>query len=119
MKSMKNSVSLIGFLGSDVQCHTLSSGRKVARVSLATNEFYTDKSGQRVQQTEWHNLTAWGKLADRMEEQLEKGAMVIIEGKLVHRSYDDRNGNKRYLSEILVSGFLQPKPAKADQTEAA
>ncbi len=110
---MKNSVSLIGHLGSDVQTHTLSTGRKVARVSLATNEFYKDKSGERIQHTEWHNLTAWGNVAERMEQQLTKGTQVVIEGKLVHRSYEGKDGNTRYLSEIIVKGFVAPRPSQA------
>ena len=98
----------MGRLGSDVQCFTLSSGRKVARVSLATNEYFKDKSGERNKHTEWHNLTAWGSLAERMEKQLTKGAQVVIEGKLVHRSFQDKKGNTRYQSEIVVSSFVSP-----------
>jgi single-strand DNA-binding protein len=109
MQTMKNSVSLMGYLGSDVQCLTLSTGRKVARARLATNEYFKTKSGERSQHTEWHNLTAWGALAERMEKQLAKGTQVVVEGKLVHRSYEDRNGNTRYQSEIVVSSFLTPK----------
>lgn len=118
MQTMKNSVTLIGFLGTDIQCHTLSSGRKVAHVSLATNEYYTDKNGQRVQQTEWHNLTAWGSMAERMERQLAKGSMVIIEGKLTHHSYENLNGEKRQRSEIIVSSFMHPT-TPAENTDAA
>ena len=109
MQTMKNSVSLMGYLGSDVQCLTLSTGRKVARVRLATNEYYKTKSGEKAQHTEWHNLAAWGGLAERMEKQLTKGTQVVVEGKLVHRSYEDKNGNTRYQSEIVVSSFLTPK----------
>jgi single-strand DNA-binding protein len=115
MQTMKNSVTLMGYLGSDVQCFTLSTGRKVARVSLATNEYYKDKAGERAQHTEWHNLTAWGSVAERMERQLTKGTQVIIDGKLVHRSYEDKNGNTRYLSEIIVGSFLTPASGQAPE----
>ena len=107
---MKNSVSLMGYLGSDIQLYTLSTGRKVAKVRLATNEYYTDKSGERSKHTEWHNLTGWGTVAEQMEKQLTKGTKVIIDGKLVHRSYQDKNGKTRYLSEIIVASFLTPQP---------
>jgi single-strand DNA-binding protein len=110
---MKNSVSLLGHLGSDVQVFTLNTGKKVAKVSLATNEYFKNKAGERDQHTEWHNLTAWGSLAEKMEKYLTKGAQVIVEGKLVHRSYEDKNGNTRYSSEIVVSGFLAPKSSEA------
>jgi single-strand DNA-binding protein len=109
MQTMKNSVSLMGYLGSDVQSFTLNTGRKVAKARLATNEYYKDKNGQRAQHTEWHNLTGWGPVADRMEKQLSKGMQVVVEGKLVHRSYEDKNGNTRYMSEIVVSSFLTTK----------
>jgi len=113
MTTMKNTVSLIGYLGSDVQCFTLSTGRKVARVSLATNTFYNDNNGERVKRTEWHNLTGWGSVAERMEEKLSKGSYIVLEGKLVHRSYTDKDGNKRYLSEIVVTQFLSPSTQAA------
>jgi len=118
---MKNSVTLIGYLGSDVQCFTLSTGRRVARVSLATNEYYKDKAGERAQHTEWHNLTGWGSVAERMERQLAKGAQVVIEGKLVHRSYEDKNGNTRYMSEIIVGSFVTPTAPQSarDNSEVA
>lgn len=99
----------MGYLGSDVQLHTLSTGRKVGRVRLATNEYYTDKAGERQQHTEWHNLTGWGGVAEHMERiGLTKGMQVFIEGKLAHRAYDDKNGNKRYLSEIVISEIVVP-----------
>ena len=118
MQTMKNSVSLMGYLGSDVQTYTLSTGRKVAKVRLATNEYAKDKNGERTQRTEWHNLTGWGPVAERMEKQLSKGTQVVIEGKLVHRSYEDKNGNTRYLSEIIVGSFVAPKNSNAPDSTA-
>jgi single-strand DNA-binding protein len=111
MTTMKNSVSLIGHLGTAVQTFTLSTGRKVARVSLATNEFYKNKAGELVKRTEWHKLSAWGPVAEYMEK-LEKGMRVVIDGKLVHRSYSDKDGHQRYLSEIIVGSFIGPSPAQ-------
>jgi single-strand DNA-binding protein len=117
MQTMKNTVSLTGHLGSDVQLYTLSTGRKVAKVRLATNEFYTDKSGERAKHTEWHNIIGWGTLAEQMEKQLAKGTKVMIEGKLVHRSYQDKNGKTRYLSEIIVGSFVNAKQGGEPVTE--
>jgi len=109
MQEMRNHVTLIGNLGSDVQVTELSTGAKVARVSIATNEFGKNKEGERVQSTQWHNLVGWGPKADHMARFLAKGSYVIIHGKLVHRSYEDRNGNTRYLSEVVVNHFEAPK----------
>ena len=109
MQTMKNSVMLMGYLGSDVQIFTLNTGRKLAKVSLATNEFFKTKNGELSKHTEWHNLAGWGPVAERMEKQLAKGTQVIVEGKLTHRSYEDKNGNTRYQSEIIVSSFVAPK----------
>ena len=109
MKTMKNTVTLVGHLGSDVQFYTLNTGRKLARVSLATNEYYHDKAGNRQSHTEWHLLAGWGGVAEYMERlQLTKGTQVCVEGKLVHRSYEDKNGNTRTQSEIMVLEIAAP-----------
>lgn len=116
MQTMKNSVQLVGRPGTDVECTTLSTGRKVAKVRLATNEYYKDKNGERVQHTEWHNLTGWGPVAELMERLLVKGQTVVIEGKMTHRSYEDKSGNTRYFSEIVVRSIEAPNPGKATDT---
>ncbi len=78
----------------------------MARFSMATNENYRNAEGERITETQWHNLIAWGKLADIAERFLEKGKEVAIEGKLINRSYQDREGNKRYVTEIQVNELL-------------
>ncbi|MDX1476242.1 MAG: single-stranded DNA-binding protein [Saprospiraceae bacterium] len=111
MREMKNSVTLMGNLGSDVQLTTLSSGTKVARVAVATNEYRRDQEGNVQRHTQWHNLVGWGSRAESMAEYLTKGMYVLIQGKLTHRSYEDKEGNTRYLSEVVVNNFnrLQKK----------
>jgi single-strand DNA-binding protein len=106
MYALKNKVQLIGNLGNSPGVRTLEGGRKMARFSMATNENYRNAEGERITETHWHNLIAWGKLADIAERFLEKGKEVAIEGKLINRSYQDREGNKRYVTEIQVNELL-------------
>jgi single-strand DNA-binding protein len=106
MYALKNKVQLIGNLGNSPDVRTLEGGRKMARFSMATNENYRNAEGERITETHWHNLIAWGKLADIAERFLEKGKEVAIEGKLINRSYQDREGNKRYVTEIQVNELL-------------
>jgi len=106
MYALKNKVQLIGNLGNSPEIKTFDGGRKMARFSMATNESYRNAQGERITDTQWHNLIAWGKLADIAERFLEKGKEVAVEGKLVNRSYQDREGNKRYITEIQVNELL-------------
>jgi single-strand DNA-binding protein len=106
MYALKNKVQLIGNLGNSPEVRTFEGGRKMARFSMATNENYRNAEGERISETQWHNLIAWGKLADIAERFLEKGKEVAIEGKLINRSYQDREGNKRYVTEIQVNELL-------------
>ncbi|MFN4893020.1 MAG: single-stranded DNA-binding protein [Bacteroidota bacterium] len=106
MYALKNKVQLIGNLGNSPEVRTFEGGRKMARFSMATNENYRNAEGERITETQWHNLIAWGKLADIAERFLEKGKEVAIEGKLINRSYQDREGNKRYVTEIQVNELL-------------
>jgi single-strand DNA-binding protein len=96
-----NKVILVGNLGKDPELRTLESGRKVANFSLATTESYKDKNGDKVDQTEWHNLVFWGPIAEVIEKYLKKGSQIYVEGKIRTRSYDDKEGNKKYITEIL------------------
>ena len=105
MNTLKNRVQLIGNVGNDPEIKNLDGGKKLASLSIATNESYTNDKGERVEQTEWHRVTAWGKTAEIIERYVTKGKEVAIEGKLSHRSYDDKNGEKRYITEIVVSGI--------------
>ncbi len=111
MKTISNSVRLVGHLGRDVDVKTFDNGRKMAQVSLATNETYVNKEGERVEDVQWHRLVGWGKTAELMEKLFTKGKQVAVEGKLVHREYTDKEGVKRQLTEISIRDFqlLSPK----------
>ena len=106
MYALKNKVQLIGNLGNSPEVRTFDGGRKMARFSMATNESYRNAQGERVTDTQWHNLIAWGKLADIAEQFLIKGKEVAVEGKLINRSYSDKEGNKRFVTEIQVNELL-------------
>ncbi|MFI5149593.1 MAG: single-stranded DNA-binding protein [Bacteroidia bacterium] len=103
MKNISNSVQLIGNLGKTPEIKNFEGGKKVARVSLATTDTYTSQKGERVRETQWHNLVAWGKCAELMERYLKKGSEVAIQGKLISRWYDDKEGKKRQITEIRVN----------------
>lgn len=100
-----NKAILIGRLGKDPELKYTQSGKAVASFSLATSERWTSQDGQRQESTTWHNIVAWGKQAEVMKEYLAKGREIYIEGRIVNRSYDDKEGNKRYISEIVVQNF--------------
>lgn len=106
MNSLRNKVQLIGNLGNDPEIITLESGKKLAKFSLATNDSYKDASGQKIDNVQWHNLIAWNKTADIIEKYVTKGKEVAIEGKLTSRSYDDKDGNKKYITEVVVNELL-------------
>ena len=106
MNTMKNKVQLIGHVGQEPEVKTFGEGKKVANITIATNDSYTNEKGEKVDQTEWHRVTAWGKTAEIIEKFVTKGKEIAIEGKLTHRSYDDKDGNKRYVTEIVASEIL-------------
>jgi single-strand DNA-binding protein len=106
MNAIKNKVQLIGHVGQEPEIKTFDGGKKVANITIATNENYTNSKGEKVENTEWHRITAWGKVADIIEKYVIKGKEIAIEGKLTHRSYDDKDGNKRYITEIVASDLL-------------
>ncbi|MDR6764092.1 single-strand DNA-binding protein [Flavobacterium sp. 2755] len=106
MNAMKNRVQLIGNVGQNPEIKTLENGRKLAYLSIATNETYKNDKGEKVEQTEWHRVTAWGKTAEIIEKFVVKGKEVAVDGKLTHRSYDDKNGEKRYVTEVVVNEIL-------------
>ena len=103
---MRNKVTLIGNLGQNPEVKELNGGNKLAKFSLATNETYRNKAGEKVTETQWHNLIAWGKTADIIVKYLKKGSEVAVEGKLLNRNYTDKEGVKRYVTEIQVSELL-------------
>ena len=96
-----NKVILLGNLGKDPEVRRLDDGRGVANFSLATSETYKNKSGEKVTNTEWHNIVLWSPLADIAENYLKKGSQVYIEGKIANRSYEDKDGVKKYISEVV------------------
>jgi single-strand DNA-binding protein len=111
-----NKVILIGNLGRDVELRHAPSGDAVARFSIATNEVWRDKNGQRQEHTEWHNITAWGKLAEFCGQYLSKGRQIYVEGILRTRTYDDDKGNRRYFTEVKARTIqlLGPKPSSGE-----
>ncbi len=106
MNSLKNSVRLVGFVGTDPQIKSFENNRKVARLFLATNEVYKNHSGNWVENTQWHKLVMWDAQADYAEKRLTKGSELSIEGRLVNRTYTDKEGEQRSITEIIVLKML-------------
>lgn len=113
MYSLRNKVQLIGNLGKTPEVKTTESGKKLAKFSVATNEIYTNAKGEKVKETQWHNLVAWGKVADVAERYLGKGSEVAVEGKLVTKDYLDKDGNKKFVTEIQANEILMLGKAAA------
>lgn len=106
VKGIKNRVVLVGRVGQTPEIKVFDSGKKMARFSLAINDVYYDEKGERVEQTQWHRIVAWGTLADRIERFAMKGKEMLVDGALSSRSYDDQDGNKRYVTEVLLREIL-------------
>jgi len=106
MNAIKNKVQLIGYLGQVPDVKTIGDGKKVAHMSVATNETYKNVKGEKITETQWHNVIAWGKLAEIAEQYLVKGTEVAIEGKLINRNYTDKQGVKRYVTEVQANELL-------------
>lgn len=104
MKSLRNSVQLIGRLGKDPEVKTFSNSKK-ASFSIATTDTYKNQKGEKVEDTQWHNIIIWGKLANVAEKYLKKGQEVAVEGKLIHRVYET-NGEKKYITEVNVNDLV-------------
>lgn len=105
MNMLRNHVQLIGRIGSETELKSLESGRNLLNISIATNDYFKDKDGNKQERTEWHRLVAWGKTAENMDKLINKGDEIAIEGKLTHRSYE-KDGETRYATEVLVNEFL-------------
>lgn len=105
MTSLKNSVHLIGRLGNEPEIRSFDSGKKMATFSLATNETYYNNKGEKVEDTQWHNIVVWGKKSDVVEKYLKKGSEIALEGKLINRSYE-KDGVKKFISEISLNELL-------------
>lgn len=106
MNALRNKVQLIGHVGQDPEIKTLEGDRKVAKLTIATNEIYKNEKGEKVEETQWHRVSAWGKTADIIEKFVTKGKEIAVEGKLTHRSYEDKNGEKKYYTEVVVNELL-------------
>ncbi|MCO6477374.1 MAG: single-stranded DNA-binding protein [Phaeodactylibacter sp.] len=106
MNNLRNKVQLIGNLGKDVEFKQLKDGNAIARATIATRDVYQNPKGEKVIDVQWHNLVGWGRVAEIMQVLLKKGKQVAVQGKLTHRSYEDKNGQKRYISEVIVDEFI-------------
>ena len=106
MKNLRNSVTLIGRLGANPEVKELGKEKAVAKISLATDDSYKNAKGEKVQSTQWHTVVAWTRQAKFAEKYLTKGSQIAIEGKLVHRMYEDSKGEKKYITEVIANEFL-------------
>jgi single-strand DNA-binding protein len=106
MNTLRNKVQLIGNLGNDPEILNLESGKTLAKFSIATNESYKNAQGEKITDTQWHNVVAWGRTATLVEKYLQKGKEVAIEGKLTSRSYETSAGEKRYVTEVVCNELL-------------
>jgi single-strand DNA-binding protein len=106
MNALKNRVQLIGNLGSNPEVKKFDSGKVLARLNIATSDKYKDESGKYVTDTQWHHVTVWGNLATMAEKYLKKGSEVAIEGKLVYRNFENKEGKKQYITEIIAQEVL-------------
>jgi single-strand DNA-binding protein len=106
MNALRNRVQLIGHLGNDPEIKSLNGGKNVAKFSMATSESYKKENGDKVTETQWHNIIAWNGTAKIVEKLLKKGSEVIVEGKLTSRSWDDKEGKKHYITEIVANEIL-------------
>jgi len=106
MRNINNSVQLIGNLGMNPEIKSLESGKTMAKLSIATSDSYISKDGEIIKTTQWHNIIAWNKQAELAEKYLSKGQQVCVAGKLNNRSYEDKDGNKQYITEVIVDNFM-------------
>ncbi|MCG8577992.1 MAG: single-stranded DNA-binding protein [Flavobacteriales bacterium] len=106
MNNLRNKVQLIGNLGAEPEIITFENGSKLAKISLATNEIYRNAKGEKMENTHWHRLIAWGKQAEIFEAYVKKGQEIAVEGKLVSRSYETKEGDKKYTTEIQIQELL-------------
>ncbi|MFD0837398.1 single-stranded DNA-binding protein [Mariniflexile aquimaris] len=106
MSTLRNKVQLIGHVGADPVMTNLENGKNLVRFSLATNETYKNAKGEKQSNTDWHQIVAWGKTADIIDKYVSKGKEIAIEGKLTSRSYEDKDGEKRYVTEVVANEIL-------------
>lgn len=106
MNTLRNKVQLIGNLGNDPEIITLESGKKLAKFSIATNNSYKNLAGEKITETQWHQIVAWNKTAEIIEKYVQKGKEIMIEGKLTTRSYENKEGEKKYITEVVCNELL-------------
>lgn len=106
MNNLRNKVQLIGRIGQNPEILTFENGNKMAKFRIATNETYKNAKGEKVEDTQWHNVTVWGKQADTIEKYVTKGSEIAVEGKLVTRTFETKEGEKRTKTEIVAQEFL-------------
>jgi len=109
MNSLRNKVQLIGNLGNNPEVKVLNNNRKMVRLSLATTDSYRDADGKKITDTQWHNIVAWGNVANIIEKYLKKGDEIAVEGRLIHRSYEDKSGTTKYISEVVINDVVMLK----------
>lgn len=114
MITLRNKVNLVGRLGAQPEIVTFDSGRTLARFSLATNESYKNKEGEWMENTQWHSITAWGRLAENVAKFLNKGQEIMLEGRIVQNTYETKDGEKRFGINIEMSEYLMITPKKED-----
>ena len=119
MNSLKNRVTLIGNLGQDPETKTTETGKKVSNFTLATNDGYKNADGQKISETTWHNIVAWNGLADIAGKYLKKGKEVAVEGRIVYRTYEDKNGVTKYITEIVLSDLVLLRSGKGQGKDEA
>lgn len=102
---MKNKVQLVGHVGQEPEVRTVGAGRQLLRLSLATNERFRAADGEWKEETQWHPVVAWGRQAERLASMVRKGSGLMVEGRLVHRSYEAKDGSKRISTEVLLSDY--------------
>ncbi len=110
MKNLTNNVQLIGHLGITPEMKEFDSGKKIVNFTLATTDSYINQQGQKIEDTQWHKIVAWGKTAEYINNYVDKGNRVAISGKLVHRAYTDKDNQTRYITEIVVNEILMLTP---------
>ena len=114
MNALRNRVQLIGNLGQDPEIKTLDGGKKVAHFTMATNESYKNGDGQKVEETTWHNIVAWNGLAETASKFLKKGQEVLVEGRIVYRTYEDKKGVTKNVTDIVLNNLLLLRSAKGN-----
>jgi len=106
MNALRNTVQLIGYTGGEPEVKVFAKGKKLAVITLATNEVFTNEKGEKIKETQWHKLIAWGKQAEVVEQYVAKGKEIAVQGKLTYRTYEDNAGEKHYITEIIIKDLL-------------